>query len=111
MAKKKVKFDLKQDVLAECNDKIRDRLFKKPFSIKPKDYLFKAKVDIEVEDPSSLPLRDTEASLEAAVRRTSCFCSWEEAERYITSTSENLIMPIRILDVLATSASVTASLT
>lgn len=51
MAKKKVKFELKQDVLAECNKRIRDRLLKKPISLKPNDYLFKAKVDIEVADP------------------------------------------------------------
>ncbi len=52
MAKKKVKFELKQDVLAECNDRIRDRLFNKPFNLKPKNFLFIGKVDIEVVDPS-----------------------------------------------------------
>ena len=52
MAKKKVSFELKQDVLAECNNRIRDRLLKKPIGIKEKEYLFKSKVDIEVADPS-----------------------------------------------------------
>ena len=52
MAKKKVSFELKQDVLAMCNNRIRDRLFKKPISVKPKDYLFTGTVDIEVADPS-----------------------------------------------------------
>ncbi len=52
MAKKKVSFELKQDVLAECNNRIRDRLLKKPIGIKEKDYLFKSRVDIEVADPS-----------------------------------------------------------
>lgn len=51
MAKKKIKFELKQDVLAMCNNKIRKRLLKIPIAVKPKDYLFKAKVDIEVENP------------------------------------------------------------
>ncbi len=51
MAKSKIAIVIKQDMLAECDKKMRDRLLKKPIGLVEKKYLYEFKGKAEVEDP------------------------------------------------------------
>lgn len=55
MAKTKVAIDITLDMLRECNKKDLDRLLKKPFDLKKKNFEYTATKTVEVVDPEWTP--------------------------------------------------------
>lgn len=55
MAKTKVAINIKLDMLGECNKKDLDRLLKKPFDLKKKNFEYTATKTVEVVDPEWTP--------------------------------------------------------